>query len=411
MKKAPRFDESLGLEWYVTDTRPCGGAIKRTPEDFIVEEVLEGGLVVSVSGFGGVKERPGPWLWVHVVKRGVDTLKLVETLRRSLGLRRGDIGIGGIKDARAVASQIISLFGVRPEDLPKIPGVEYRAAWYADSPISPSRIVGNRFTLVVRDVDIECAAEALEALKAVPLPNYYGYQRFGTVRPVSHLLGRALVRRDPDEFLRVMFCRTFEAESPAAREARELACRGDYSAALSRMPKSLLEERRLLKALASGENLWNAVMAVPYNILKIFVEAYQAYLFNRILSLRLADGPLGVAEDDLVLEAGYPVPASRVGGGQPVLPVPGLGLVVPESRARDYLRRVLSEEGLELRDFALARVGAVGSYRRAFASPAWILVDLSGGAAKLSFDMPRGSYATAVLREIVKPELPYRHGF
>jgi tRNA pseudouridine13 synthase len=411
MRKAPSFDASLGLEWYITDTRPCGGVIKRAPEDFVVEEILEGGLVVSVSGFGGIGGRPGPWLWVHVVKRDVDTLKLVEALRRSLGLRRGDIGIGGIKDARAVASQIISLFGIKPEDLPKIPGVEYKGFWYADSPISPSRIAGNRFTLVLRGADIGCVAEALRALKASPLPNYYGYQRFGTVRPVSHLLGRALVRRDPNEFIEVMFCRVFEAESPAAREARELACRGDYSAALSKMPKSLLEERRLLKALASGENPWNAIMAVPYNILKIFVEAYQAYLFNKMLSLRLADGPLGTADDDLVLEGGYPVLAAKASDRQPVLPVPGSGLIIPESRARDYLRRVLGEEGLELRDFALSRVGVVGSYRRVFVSPVWISEDLSDGVAKLSFDMPRGSYATVVLREIVKPELPYRHGF
>lgn len=411
MRRAPSFDASLGLEWYATDTPPCGGRIKDRPEDFVVEEVLEGGVVVSISDFGGIQQRPGPWLWIHVVKRNLDTLKLIDALRKSLGLRRSDISIGGIKDTRAVTSQIISILGINAEDLPRIPGAEFRGAWRMDSPITPSRIEGNKFTVVVRDIDIECATEALRALAETPLPNYYGYQRFGTVRPVSHLLGRALVRRDAEEFLRVMFCEIFDAESPAVKEARELACRGDYPKALSKMPKSMVEERSLLKALASGRDPWNAIMAIPRDVLKIYVEAYQSYLFNKMLSLRLEEGPLGVAEDDLVLANGYPAPASHAGGKTPVLPVPGAGLILPESRARRYLARVLKEEGIELRDFALAKIGASGSYRRIFVSPIWESRELGAGVAKLAFKMPRGSYATIVLREIIKPERPHLHGF
>ena len=410
MKRAPSFDISLGIEWYVTDTSPCGGRIKESPEDFVVEEVLEGGVVVSTSGVE-LQQRPGPWLWVHVVKRNVDTLKLINTLRRSLKLRKFDVGIGGIKDTRAVTSQIISLFGVNAEDLPKIPGVEFKRAWRMDSPISPSRIEGNKFTVIVRDTDVGCAARTLEVLSSMPLPNYYGYQRFGTVRPVSHLLGKALIRRDAEEFLRVMFCQVFEAESPAAREARELACRGDYLAALSKMPKSMLEERALLKALASGRDPWNAIMAIPRDILKIYVEAYQSYLFNKMLSLRLEEGPLGAAEDDLALTRGYPVPITYAEDKRPVLPMPGAGLVIPESRARTYLMKVLEEEGVELKDFALARVGTTGSYRHIFVTPIWEAKEPGAGIIKLSFRMPRGSYATILLREIIKPERPYLHGF
>ncbi|MEM3327064.1 MAG: tRNA pseudouridine(13) synthase TruD, partial [Thermoproteus sp.] len=145
---------------------------------------------------------------------------------------------------------------------------------------------------------------------------------------------------------------------------------------------------------------------------KIYVEAYQAYLFNRILSLRLKDGPLGLLADDLVLEGDYPILASHsVGDKPPILPVPGSGLIVPESKARDYLRAVLKEEGIEMKDFALARIGASGSYRQAFTAPAWSFRDLAGDTAKLSFKMPRGSYATIVLREVIKPEEPRLHGF
>lgn len=411
MIPAPEFDRSLGIELYMTDTEPCGGRIKERPEDFIVEEVLEGGHLIAISGAELPRSRPGPWLLVHVVKRDVDTLKLIEELRRTLKLKGDEIKIGGIKDARAVASHVISLYKIRPEDLPRIPGVVYKDFAYADAPITPARIEGNKFTVVIRETDCGCALKTAELLRNVPIANYYGYQRFGTIRPTSHLLGRALVKRDPEEFLNVMFCKIFEGESELVKEARLLACRGDYDKALEKMPKSMLEERALLKALSSGQSLWNAIAAIPRNILKIYLEAYQAYLFNRMLSLRLREG-IATMPDDLVMLGNYPILASHAGGaGIPVLPVPGAGIVVPESRAREYLRKILREEGLELQDFAAVRVSVSGSYRRVFVEPRDLAYSCKGGEMTISFILPRGSYATLILREIIKPRTPHLHGF
>jgi tRNA pseudouridine13 synthase len=407
VRPAPPFDKALGMDWYITDTEPCGGVVKERPEDFVVEEILEDGTVVSLSGVA-LQQRPGPWLWVHVVKRGVDTLSLLIAIERRLGVRRGELTVGGIKDTRAVTSQIISIYGARPEDLPKIDGVEYRDFWSMDEPISPQKIYGNRFTIVVRRINGACASKALE--EAPRLPNYYGYQRFGSIRPVTHVLGRALVKRDPEAFLETMFCKVFEGESPAVKRARELACMGKYADALSQMPKAMLEEREVLKALASRENLWNAVMSIPRRILRIYIEAYQSYIFNKVLSARLALGE-GALDEDLVLINDAPVVASAArGAGEVVLPVPGPGIRIPESVARDLLLRVLREEGVSLADFAVPPLGASGSYRRMWVRPRWLRREVKGDEALLSFDLPRGSYATVVLREVIKPEAPAAHG-
>ncbi len=413
MLEAPPFDKSLGMYYYATDTCPSGGVIKQSAEDFVVEEVLADGTVVAL---GGVELRPrvGGWTWIHVVKRNVDTIRLVLRLAKALGLGPRDVSVGGIKDTRAVASQIVSVRGP-VADLPKIPGVEYLGAWPMDRPISPAEIYGNRFTIVIRGVErVDCARETLELLKSVAVPNYYGYQRFGTIRPVTHHLGMALLRKDPHAFFEIMFCRVFPHESEAAKRARELACRGEYQRALESFPKKLVEERAFLRRLAAGYDMWNSIMAIPLQILRIYVEAAQSYLYNRLLSARMELGPLDKPVEGDLVELNGQVVYYTVGlGGEVVVPVPGAGVRMPRGRVGDAMLRVLKSEGVDAGMFLKMPRGlkAYGSYRRAGLRPGGYAYSVEGGDVTVRLVLPRGSYATVFLREVVKPSEPHRHGF
>lgn len=414
MLEAPPFDRELGMLYYATDTCPAGGVIKASPEDFIVEEVLADGTVVSVSGVS-LAPRVGEWVWVHVVKRNVDTLKLALRIARALGLGSRDVSVGGIKDARALASQIISVRGVDASKLPRVPNVQYLGAWPMDRPVTPADIHGNKFTIVVREVKSEeCARETLRLLPKMPLPNYYGYQRFGTVRPVSHLLGRALIMRDADGFLDVMFCRVFPRESESAKRARELACRGDYRKALEAFPGKFIEERAVLKGLLRGRDKWNAIMSIPLQILRVYVEAFQAYVFNLFLSRRMELGPLDLpVEGDLVEVGGQVTYYAGDLEGNVVLPLVGAGIRMPSGRVGSALARVLRELGVDAPAFLRLPRGlrAYGSYRRARLELRDFAYCIEGGAVRLQFTLPRGSYATVLLRELVKPVDPRAHGF
>lgn len=412
MIEAPPFDRSLGMLYYATDTCPSGGVIKAKPEDFLVEEVLYDGTVVALEGVS-IEPRVGGWTWIHVVKRNVDTVKLVLRLAKALGLRSRDISIGGIKDTRAVTSQIVSVRG-NVADLPKIPNVQFLGLWPMDKPIAPSLIYGNRFTIVLRNVERrECAEAALAALGKAALPNYYGYQRFGTIRPVSHLLGKALLRKDAEGFFHVMFCKIFPYESEAAKKARELACRGEYQKALEAFPRGFVEERALLRRLVRGSDLWNAIMAIPLQILRIYIEAAQSHLFNLLLSKRMELGPLDrPVEGDLVEVNGQVTYYVEDLGGEVVVPVVGVGVRMPRGRVLEAFVKVLKEEGLEPSAFLQMPRGlrAYGSYRRARLQARDLTYSL-GDDLVLRFVLPRGSYATVLLREVVKPTEPYRHGF
>jgi tRNA pseudouridine13 synthase len=312
-----------------------------------------------------------------------------------------------------VTSQIISVRG-DAANLSKIPNVEFKGVWSMDRPITPSMIYGNRFTIVLRSVDVKCAEEALEALQKTAVPNYYGYQRFGTIRPVSHLLGKALLRKDAETFLDIMFCRIFPHESDSAKKARELACRGEYQKALEAFPKKFIEERAVLRKLASGVDLWNAVMSIPVQILRIYVEAAQSYLFNVFLSRRMELGPLEKpVEGDLVELNGQVVYYVEGLGGEVVLPVVGPGARMPRGKVAEALLRVLKEEGLEMGSFLKMPRGVrtYGGHRKARLEARDFRWSVAGKDVELRFTLPRGSYATVLLRELVKPTEPYRHGF
>ncbi|MEM0465025.1 MAG: tRNA pseudouridine(13) synthase TruD [Pyrobaculum sp.] len=413
MREAPPFDKALGMYYYVTDTCPSGGVIKKSPEDFVVEEVLADGTVVAVSGVE-LRPRVGGWTWIHVVKRNVDTIRLMIRLAKALGVSPREVSVGGIKDTRAVASHIISVRGA-VKGLPEVPGVKFLGMWSMDRPMSPSEIYGNRFTIVLRDVErVDCAVEALEALKSAAVPNYYGYQRFGTIRPVSHLLGRALLRKSPEEFFDAMFCKIFEHESAAAKKARELACRGKYQKALETFPRRFVEERAFLRRLAQGYDMWNAIMGIPLQILRIYVEAAQSYLFNRFLSARLELGPLDKPLEGDLVEVGGQVAYYAEGlGGDVVLPVAGAGVRMPRGKVGEALLKVMKGEGVDPAAFLKMPRGlkAYGSYRRARLEVGDFSYAVRGRDVELRFVLPRGSYATVLLREAVKPAEPYRHGF
>ncbi|MEM1887961.1 MAG: tRNA pseudouridine(13) synthase TruD [Pyrobaculum sp.] len=412
MKVAPPFDKDLGLEYYVTDTCPAGGVIKKNVEDFVVEEVLKDGVVVALEGVS-LKPTIGGWTWIHVVKQNVDTLKLAVLLAKKLGISYKDVSLGGIKDTRALTSQIFSVRG-SVDKLPEVPNVKFLGIWSMDRPMTPGEIYGNRFTIVLRDVeDVKCAEETVERLSRTPLPNYYGYQRFGTIRPVSHMLGRALLKKDAEEFFHIMFCRIYPKESENAKKAREYACRGQFDKALETFPKRFLEERALLRKLIRGSDMWNSVMAIPPQILRIYIEAFQSYIFNKLLSRRMELGPINKPiEGDLVEVNGQVVYYTEGLGGDVVLPIVGIGARAPSGRVGEIYVKILKKEKVDTSAFYKMPkwLRVYGGYRRAVLKITEFIYTV-GRDIELRFILPKGGYATVVLREIVKPADPPAHGF
>ena len=160
--RVPGLERILGIEVYSTRSLGIGGAIKRSVEDFVVEEALVDGSKARVFGSGGdvggmvlgSSLSAGRYLLCVLVKRNWDTFIVLARIARQLGLRSGQVQIAGIKDAKAVTAQYVTLEDVSVEAVRKfgLKDVELRPIGYLRMALSTYYLLGNGFRVAVRGV-------------------------------------------------------------------------------------------------------------------------------------------------------------------------------------------------------------------------------------------------------------------
>ncbi|MFP4634184.1 MAG: tRNA pseudouridine(13) synthase TruD [Candidatus Aenigmatarchaeota archaeon] len=384
-------EKFCGIEEYGTSSPGVGGKIKRRPEDFRVEETP-------------VKmEEGGDYLLCRLRKTDLSTPQALDILAKKLNVSKGRVGYAGLKDRRAKTEQFITVRNLSSGRAElSVDNLELEPVKRVSRPLGPGDLQGNRFEVVIRDIESErnkCREELERLAEEVEegVPNYYGLQRFGGDRPVSHLVGKELLRRDFKGAVQTYLFRTFETEREEARRARErLADERDFSQALGYYPENLTYERKLLKRIdsvePSSQGDWEQVFHIfPENLRRLFVHAYQSYLFNRALSSLLSR------------EEVKNFPAK----------VPGYMTDLADSDFDFLLEKILDEEEVELEDFRFRDRGELsskGAVRAALVEPEVKVIEAgeddenSGRTeAKLSFFLKPGRYATVVLREFMKP--------
>ncbi|MDE1819798.1 MAG: tRNA pseudouridine(13) synthase TruD [Euryarchaeota archaeon] len=437
----PAGEREMGLETYATSRPGTGGRWKISPEDFEVDEISRYPL----------PDPQGRFTIVRAEAHDVEQNALVQRIQRALGLPPGAVGFAGTKDRRAVTRQLLSI-PVRPERLGelRLSGVRLEGAYCAAEGLALGHLYGNRFRLRVGGIEgppEEIAAKAqgiLEELRALGgFANFFGPQRFGEVRPVTHVVGRALVKGSAKEAVDAYLIAGVGEKVPEGHEARAAyADHRDASRALREFPVTFSFERTLLRKLAEGKSGEQALRALPRSLRQLFVHAYQSFLFNRLLSRRLKEG----------LPLGGPIPGDRVirlapdGLDRGSLPVPVSEDNLPEAsawvrsgRARvagalvgtetslqegvpgRLLREVLDEEEVQPRAFHLPEapeLSSRGTYR-AFLAPLPLRLfpegtpraeqehegahpSSQGGSLRFDLVLEKGQYATVLLREFLK---------
>jgi len=335
---------------YLTASMPgIGGVLRSQPEDFFVDE--EPAYLPSGSG---------DHVFVHIEKRGLTTAQAVDRIARVLEVAARDVGVAAMKDRHAVTRQWLSLPPpVTPEQVRTLAVPDIAIVDVARHPhkLRTGHVRANRFVLVVRDVTPDAAARAQAILGKLAerpgAPNFYGEQRFG---------------RDGDN-----------------------------------------AERGL--AIVRGEK-----PPRDKKLARLLVSSLQSQLFNAWLVARMADGLYARVVDGDILH--------KVGGGQftceapdvdePRLLAGELGVTGPMfgdrmrqppagTTAATREEAVLAAAGLSLETFAGVRALAAGTRRDAAISVADPRVRALGDTVlEVSFTLPGGAYATAVMRELMK---------
>ncbi len=339
----------IALPYATPDLPGSGGTLRGSPEDFRVDEVP----AYLPSG-------AGPHLYVRIEKRGRTTPDALKAIARALGVPERDAGYAGLKDKDAVTTQWLSFPAARdpaPAAL-ESPGLRVLELSRHANKLRAGHVRANRFAIAVRGGDAGAARAAAAALAARGLPNFFGPQRFGRDGR-NGAVGRALV--------------TGERTPEAGRAARD----------------------RFLRRLS--------------------LSAYQSLLVNRGLAERLADGLFAAAlRGDVMkkLDTGGlfdcedpAVDGPRVARFEisPAGPMFGHRLRPASHDALAREERLLAAEDVSLADFARGGGEAEGT-RRAARLRVEVAVEplAEGDGYRASFELPKGSYATVVMRELVK---------
>jgi tRNA pseudouridine13 synthase len=341
----------LALPFLTAELAGTGGVAKATPEDFEVEEIP----AYEPSG-------EGEHLFLWLEKRNLDAAGLLRHVARALDLDEYEIGCAGLKDARAVTRQYLSVPAARESLVSQIesPEVHVLSARRHGNKLKTGHLRGNRFRISIR----EPGAEALPRARAIAaelgsrgVPNYFGPQRFGRGGETLRL-GLELLT----------------SSRPPRRSGR---------------------------------------------LLRLALSSVQSALFNVQLAERLQAGQLTTVRQGEVLQvvaSGGPFivddPAreqERVGRREvvPAGPMFGPKMRAAKGEPAAAEEALLARYGLSLAAFE--RYGKLlrGTRRAMVIWPGELTVSESAGGYELRTSLPKGSYATVVVRELVKTETPH----
>lgn len=323
------------------------GLYKVQPEDFVVEELP----AYEPSGDGS-----HVWMWIE--KRGQSTIDMLRDMGNQLGRHQKSFGIAGLKDAKSVSRQWVSMDLGDERECEDLESDYFRVLQVSrhNNKLRLGHLRGNRFHIVLRDTkegDLEIAQQNLAELERVGVPNYFGEQRFG------------------------------KRGSNLAKGLEILA--GDAMTAARRMPR---------------------------RVFGLVMSAVQSEVFNRVIAARLdrigtvlpgdlatlhRNGATFVVEDPAQEQARADVMELSPSG-----PMPGPDMLVPSGEPLDIELKVLSELGLNGEEFNNIPFGFASGERKPLRMPvhdsAARLVD---GGLEVSFSLPKGGYATSVLRELL----------
>ena len=416
----------LNANTYVTSQKGIGGSIRNQYEDFYVEEIPE----MLPTGEG-----PNIWIWIE--KIGRTTLDVVLDIARDLHIDRKRMGFAGMKDKKALTRQWICIANMESEE--QFRQVENLDIYKTDfleitrgrKKLRMGQLNGNKFKILIRDLDdieksADVANEVLKQLEQTGIPNYYGWQRFGKPRTNTHLVGEALIQNDLAEAVRRYIGNPSPEESNENQLARQAYDDGDLEKSLELMGKGMRYEkmmiRQLIKDSKKGEltdkAYMNALHALPKPLQRMFVHAYQSYLFNDVVSRRVDMGINKYVEGDIIIDNEEHIIRDKTPEEyqelidnfevNPTVPLYGTKVPFAGGEVGEMEKAVLDSYGLEKSDFEVPKMPRLGSHglRRAVRFQVW---DASAKATDdgvlAEFSINKGSYATAVLREVMKKDV------
>jgi len=357
--------------------------IKQVPEDFVVEEIIDLHA-----------EKKGDQTYFWLIKKNWTTEKAIREIAGRLygfgGISYRRFKFAGNKDRVAVTRQAVSGFKVYPEYLRKLQlkDIRLEIIGFGDTPISLGSLKGNRFTITIRDLTKKELAKIKKNIPGIKkgFRNYFGAQRFGLGN--THLIGKEIIRGYFEQAVKVMLWHFKTSNDNNERKKfRTFAKKnwGKWDELLEKLPKELYLEKSVLQWLARNPtDFAGALRTLPKHIRKLYVHAYQSWLWNsalrKVKSIKKA-------------------------------PVPGYDTKLGKDKFSKEILLLLKKDKLTLESFICGRMPELavkGEMRLALVKPKRLLLGKAEAdelnpkklKLKLSFELPKGTYATTLIEEL-----------
>jgi tRNA pseudouridine13 synthase len=421
--------------------------IKQKAADFKVEELT------NVHG-GSV----GDFAFYRLDKQGWTTPDALQIIRRRWKLEVRRVSVGGLKDRHAETTQYLTIYR-GPQR--KLTHANLRLTYLGQvaEPYTSEQIEANRFAIVIRKMTVEqvgLALSSLEEVRQAGVPNYYDDQRFGSAAHSDAFIAKEIILGNFEAALKLALTAPYAFQRSAQKKEKTMlrqhwgnwdylrdqgpGTRGQESGARHRSkgrgpvsprpsggeglgvrgPRGKSPTLTIIDHLAEHpDDYAGALERLPAELRTLYLSAYQSHLWNHMLigwlnehvpgndlimvKLRLGEAPMPrrLAPDlrDELRALTLPLHSAR-------------NLLADNDPRKPYYDRVLADEGLKLEQFKLK------SFRKLFFSKgdrsAWCFPrDPRAESASdeehvrkkkltLRFDLPRGSYATLVVKRITR---------
>jgi tRNA pseudouridine13 synthase len=399
------------LPYLTRDFPGIGGTIKNRPEDFFVQEIP----IYEPSG-------EGEHVYAEIQKINLSTFEAINRIADAMGMQSREIGYAGLKDARAITRQIISIPGTTEAAVMGLKLPDLTVLWAArhGNKMRLGHLKANRFAIKIRDVqptDVIKLRPVLAQLQRRGMPNYFGEQRFGR-RGDNDKLGAAYIRGDHKAVLsQLLGTPNPEVDDRETARARAAFDAHDLDKAMQLFPRKHGMERRVLHRLIKTHRPSSAVWTINENLRRLWVSALQSRVFNQIVAKRidsidrLMDGDFAYKHENgacfLVQDAAAEQPRCDAFEISPTGPLIGYRVSLPEGEPLRIEQEAFAEYALAPADFRKSGSLRVKGERRPLrVQPTDVDlaagVDEHGSHITVAFTLPAGCFATVLLGELMK---------
>ncbi|MBM3898128.1 MAG: tRNA pseudouridine(13) synthase TruD [Thaumarchaeota archaeon] len=405
--------QEIGIECYATDSAGIGGKIRVSANDFDVQEIIDDNILNSIK-----KVYSQQRLAIFTLeKENIDSVHAARIVSKIFNAK---VRILGLKDSRAHTTQYLAVRAARNMQ-PQLTkgGIKLGLLGYTDENFSPRALLGNIFKIWIRSVAnagqskryLELLKESFEARK---IPNFYGDQRFGATRPITHLVGRALANASFSDAVRILVAGESPNDSAQVSEARKSFTDGRLEEALQSFPEGYDIERALIQSLIEKPDDYVAALRkISLRIRRLFLAAYSSYVFNKVLSKAIDNKEsLGAKEGDISagLFPDYRISIPSVHNGNkpnmiPMVPTLGYGYYPRNGRFDKILQDVMKVEQVAPKMFYVKEMQETSLRTGLRAAPLLgkdLTYQISDSDAFMKFFLVKGGYATILLREAMK---------